>query len=164
RYYQVIQTANILIDKLSEGIPGLSNEDTNRYIAEAVFLRCFSYFWMLRLYGDVVYYTELYQSDALPREDIVSVLNKCIEDLEPHKNNIPWTFADPALKGDRASRGSIVALLMHMNMWIAGFDRANGQRYYQATAALRAELMERNSYRLLPLTEEGWALVTKGRS
>ncbi|MFB5946834.1 RagB/SusD family nutrient uptake outer membrane protein [Albibacterium profundi] len=164
RYYQVIQTANILIDKLNEGIPGLSQEDTNRYIAEAVFLRSFTYFWMVRLYGDVVYYTDPYHSEALPREDMVSVLNKCIADLEPLKNDMPWTFSDPALKGARASRGSIVALLMNMNMWNAGFDRGNAQKYYQATAALGAELMESNSYRLLPLDEEGWARVTKGRS
>src|SRR5690606_19434786 len=121
RYYQIIQTANILIDKLNEGIPGVSDTDKRRYLAEATFLRCFSYFWMVRLYGDVVYYTEPYQAEALPRQPMVDVLNKCLEDLRPHKDSMPWTYNDPALKGARASRGSIIALLMHMNMWNAGF-------------------------------------------
>src|SRR5690606_27094979 len=163
-YYRVIQTANILIDKLEEGISGVNDVDKRRYVAEATFLRSFAYFWMVRLYGDVVYYTDPYHSEALPREDMVSVLNKCIADLEPLKNDMPWTYSDPALKGARASRGSIVALLMHMNMWNAGFDRSNSQKYWQATAELGAELMSSGAYRLLPLTDEGWATVTKGRS
>lgn len=163
-YYRVIQTANILIDKLNEGIPGVNDTDKKRYIAEATFLRSFTYFWMVRLYGDVVYYTDPYHSEALPREDMVSVLNKSIADLQPLKDDLPWTFSDPALKGARASRGSVVALLMHMNMWNAGFDRANSQKYWQATADLGAELMASGAYRMLPLTEEGWAMVTKGRS
>lgn len=166
RYYQLIQSTNILIDKIEEGIPGLSAADKKRYIAEASFLRNFTYFWMVRLYGDVVYYTNAYQSDALPREDMVSVLNKCIADLSAHKDNIPWTYGDPAFRGARASRGSVIALLMHMNMWNAGFDRSNSQGYYEQAAALGKELMENsgNAYRLLPLTPEGWAEVTKGRS
>jgi len=164
RYYQVIQTANILINKLEEGIPGLTEADKRRYIAEATFIRCFTYFWMVRLYGDVVYYTEPYQAEALPREPMVDVLNKCLDDLRPHKDNLPWQFGDPALKGARASRGSIIALLMHMNMWNAGFDRANRQRYYQEAAALGTELIQQGPYRLYPLTREDWATVMKGRS
>ena len=164
RYYQVIQTANILIDKLEEGIPGVSSSQKDRYLAEATFLRCFTYFWMVRLYGDVVYYTQPYQADALPREPMVEVLNKCIADLLPHKDKVPWVYPDPAQKGARASRGSIVALLMHMNMWNAGFDRNNAESYYREVADLGSELIASGAYRLYPLTEEGWATVMKGRS
>ncbi|MGK6351265.1 RagB/SusD family nutrient uptake outer membrane protein [Parapedobacter sp. DT-150] len=164
RYYQVIQTANILIDKLNEGIPGMGESDKQRYLAEATFMRCFAYFWMVRLYGDVVYYTEPYQAEALSREPMVDVLNKCLDDLRPHKDNMPWTYSDPAMKGARASRGAIIALLMHMNMWNAGFDRNNRQRYYEEAAALGTELLQNGPYRLYPLTEDGWATVMKGRS
>lgn len=163
-YYRVIQSANILIDKLTEGIPALGESDTRRYLAEATFIRCFTYFWMVRLYGDVVYYTQAYQADPLPREDMVSVLNKCIADLEPHKETVPWEFSDAAQRGARASKGSIVALLMHMNMWNAGFDQANSTAYYQKVATLGQELISSGAYRLLPMDDDGWAAVTKGRS
>src|SRR5690606_27076372 len=53
-YYQVIQSLNILLSKLEEGIPGVEGNDKDRYIAEAKFMRSFTYFWMVRLYGDVV--------------------------------------------------------------------------------------------------------------
>src|SRR3546814_8678267 len=75
-YYQVIQSANILIKALEDGIEELSEAETKRYIAECVFIRSFTYFWMVRLYGDVVYYTDAYHSEPLPREDMVSVDRK----------------------------------------------------------------------------------------
>lgn len=161
-YYMVIQAANLLVSKLAEGIPGLSAEDSKRYDAEARFIRCFCYFQMVRLYGDVVYYTDAYQKDPLPRENMVSVINKCIADLKDPRNNLPLVFTDPSLKGVRATRGAAIGLLMNMYMWNAGFDIPNRNKYYQETAALGEEIMKSNAFRLLPLSE--WATVVKGRS
>lgn len=163
-YYQVIQSTNILISKLEEGIPGVTGADQARYIAEAKFIRNFTYFWMVRIYGDVVYYTDPYFKESLPREDMVSVLNKCIADLEPEKNNIVWTLPDPAQRGARPARGAIIALLMHMNAWNANFDPANKEAYLTKVANLGKELIESKAHRLLDLTEENWALVSKGRT
>lgn len=163
-YYRVIQSANILISKLTseEGIPGVGETDKNYYVAEATFIRCFTYFWMVRLYGDVVYYTAPYQSDPLGREDMVQVLNKCIADMKSQMNNMPWTNPDPSKRGARASRGAAAALIMHMNMWNAGFDGTNRRKYYEETAALGKELENSNAYQLLPLSQ--WDIVVKGRS
>ena len=163
-YYQTIQSCNILIDKLNQGIPGLSERDKKRYIGEAVFMRCFTYFWMVRLYGDVVYYTKAYQSEPLPRENMVSVMKKCIADMEGHIDDLPWTYDNPALRGVRGSKGGAVALIMHMNMWNAGFDNAGATGYYEETAKFGKELLAQNgvSYTLLPM--ERWPEVIKGRS
>ncbi|HEY9561017.1 MAG TPA: RagB/SusD family nutrient uptake outer membrane protein [Anseongella sp.] len=161
-YYQVIQSANILIKALEDGIEELSEAETKRYIAECVFIRSFTYFWMVRLYGDVVYYTDAYHSEPLPREDMVSVINKSIADMKAHKDDLPWTYADPALRGVRASRGGAVALLMNMNMWNAGFDETNQTAYYTETANLGQELIQSGAHSLVPLSE--WATVVKGRS
>lgn len=161
-YYRAIQSANILISKLQEGVPGVSDAEIQQYTAEATFLRCFTYFWMVRIYGDVVYYTNAYQADPLPREDMVSVLNKCIEDMKSKMNSLPWTYSDPSLRGARASRGSAVALIMHMNMWNAGFDSSNRNKYYTETASLGNDLINSNAYRLLPMSQ--WEFVVKGRS
>ncbi|MCC8408092.1 RagB/SusD family nutrient uptake outer membrane protein [Mucilaginibacter sp. UR6-1] len=161
-YYQVIQSANILIEKLNEGIPGVNATEANQFKAEAAFIRSLSYFFMVRLYGDVAYYTDAFHSEPIGRENMVSVLNKCIADLKTYKDFLPWTYSDPALKGVRASRGSIIALIMNMNMWNAGFDRANATKYYQETADLGRELVKSNAYKLLPI--EQWSTVIKGRS
>lgn len=163
-YYQAIQNTNIMIDKLNEGVPGLSEEDKMRYIGEATFIRCFTYFWMVRLYGDVVYYTKAYQSEALPRENMVSVINKCIADMKGRVNDMPWAYDDPALRGVRASKGAALALIMHMNMWNAGFDEGNAHAYYEETVNAGTELLTQNGgvYSLLPI--DRWAEVIKGRS
>jgi hypothetical protein len=161
-YYKVIQSANILIVRLQEGIPALNEQQTKGYIAEAKFIRNFCYFTMVRLYGDVVYYTEAYQKDPLPRENMVSVIKKCIADLKPSKNDLPATVTDPTNRGVRASKGAIIGLLMNMNMWNAGFDLPNKNGYYQETIDLGLELEATNAFRLLTLQE--WAVVTKGRS
>lgn len=164
RYYQVIQGVNILLAKLDEGIPGVNEADKKRYVAEAKFIRCFTYFWMVRLYGDVVYYTEAYHSESLPRENMVTVLKNCIAELTPEKDNMPWTFSDPAQRGARPAKGAIIALLMHMNMWNASFDRANSTSYYTVATQLGKELVDSGPHRLYPLTDASWAEVTKGRS
>ncbi|PST82067.1 RagB/SusD family nutrient uptake outer membrane protein [Pedobacter yulinensis] len=161
-YYRAIQGANILISKLDEGIPGVTDADKNQFKAEAAFIRNLCYFFMVRLYGDVPYYTTAFQSEPLPRENFVSVLNKCLADLAQYKDQVPWSYADPATRGVRASRGSIVALMMEMNMWNAGFDQANARKYWQATADLGMELINSNAYRLLPISQ--WSTVIKGRS
>lgn len=161
-YYRVIQSANLMISKIEDGIPALTAEESKRYSAEAKFIRCFCYFQMVRLYGDVVYYTAAFQKDPLPRENMVTVVNNCIKDLKDFRNDLPLTFSDPSLRGVRASRGAAIGLLMNMNMWNAGFDNANKTSYYQETAALGEEIMKSNAFRLLPLGE--WAKVVKGRS
>lgn len=163
-YYQVIQSVNILLEKLEAGIPGVTGADKDRYVAEATFIRCFTYFWMVRIYGDVIYYTEPYFSESLPREDMVSVLNKCIAELEPQKDKITWTLSDPAQRGARPARGAIIALLMHMNAWNANFDRANSQSYLTKVATLGKELIDSKAHRLYDMTEESWAEVSKGRT
>lgn len=161
-YYRVIQAANILVSKLEEGIPALTAEQTKRYIGEAKFIRCFCYFQMVRLYGDVVYYTTPYQKDPIPRENMVSVINKCIEDLKGPKNDLPLNIGDPSLRGVRATRGAAIGLLMNMYMWNAGFDPTQKMKYYTETAALGEEIVASGAFRLLNLNE--WSTVAKGRS
>ncbi|MEO6520290.1 MAG: RagB/SusD family nutrient uptake outer membrane protein [Mucilaginibacter sp.] len=161
-FYSVIQDANIMYDRVNKGVPGVTAADRKRYMAEAIFLRCFTYFYMVRIYGDVTYYTQPYQQDPLPRMNFVTVLNKCIAELAPVKNDLPVAYPDPALLAIRATRGAADDLLMNMNMWNAGFDQANQATYYQNTADLGAEIIASNTYQLLPL--ENFDQVMRGKS
>ena len=161
-FYSVIQGANILYERVNNGVPGLSGDDKKRYQAEAVFLRCLTYFFMVRLYGDVPYYTKAYQQAPLPREKAVSVINQCIADLKANLDDLPLVYPDPALRAVRATKGAALDLLMNMNMWNAGFDNGNKLKYYQETADLGSELIGSNVYQLPPL--DNFSEVMKGRS
>lgn len=167
-FYSVVQTANILYAKVDE-VPDtrFSTAERKRYKAEAVFMRNLSYFFMVRLYGDVPYYTEAFNQKALSRMPMLTVLKNCIEDLQAVKEDLPWTYEESSKIGVRAMRGSAIALLMHMNMWIAGFEEeGNKNGYYKATADLGKELIEQNqgSYKLLSMTTEDTKAMFKGKT
>lgn len=166
-FFDVIAAANILYTKIDE-VPAaaLSDADRKHYKADAVFMRNLSYFMMVRLYGDVPYYTTGFSEEKLPRTPMVTVLRNCIADMEAVKGDLPWTYADPSTVGVRAMRGSAIALLMHMNMWAAGFDaaEANKTKYYDAVISLGKELETSTDYQLLPYDNEQYKAIFKGRT
>jgi hypothetical protein len=153
-FFKMVQLANIVyyeMDRVESGL--ISQSSLDRYKAEAVFLRNLAYFFMVRLYGDVPYYTEPYHSEAIGRTNMLVVLQNGIDDLKAHYKNLPWTYDDPSKVGNRAMRGAAITLMMHMNMWLAGFTQESKTPYYEEVAALGKEIMEenQNSYELLPL-------------
>ena len=162
-YYKVIASANIQYAKVDE-IKNISNQEKAKYKAEAVFIRSFAYFMMVRLWGDIPYYTKAYQTESLPRTKMVEVLKNCLADLQPVYENLPWTYDDPVYVGVRGMRGSALALMMHINMWLAGFDTDNNAKYYEDVTKLGDELVTKNggAYALLPIEKTGE--IFKGRS
>src|SRR5690606_14094322 len=163
-------SANILHEKvpaIAENDPSISPATVKRYQAEAVFKRSLTYFFLIRLYGDVPYYTNAYNQDPLPRMNHVQVAKNCLAELEAVKDDLPWTYEDPADRSVRAMRGSALALLMHLNMWCAGFDEGNKRLYYEAVDKLGDELRlvgmeQQGAYALLPIEET--ASIFNGRS
>lgn len=157
RFYDIIQSCNMLqfeIDRLKDGI--LTESAKKRYKAEASFMRNLIYFFMIRQFGDVPYYTEAYETKALKRENMLSVLEKCVQDMELHKDDLPWRYTDASIVGIRAMKGSAIALSMHMNMWLAGFSKGSEKtQYYERVEKLGAEIMEgsNNIYQLLPIEQ-----------
>lgn len=163
RFYKVIASANIAI-KMIDGVPGLTEADKKRYTGEAVFMRCITYFFLVRLYGDVPYYTDAFNTKPQTRMPMVQVLKNCSADMMAAKDGLPWTYPDPTLIAVRAMRGSALALNMHINMWLASFDAANASKYYQSVDTSGKELLNDNggAYGLLPL--EDTRQIFKGRT
>lgn len=163
RFYKVIAAANIAVARI-DGVPGMTDAEKARYKGEAVFMRCITYFFMVRLWGDVPYYTDAYHASPLKRMPMVQVLQNCAADMKAVKDGLPWTYDDPAIIAVRAMRGSALSLLMHLNMWLASFDAASAQKYYEEVDALGTELLTQNggAYTLLPL--ENTKQIFKGRT
>jgi hypothetical protein len=166
-FFAAIQFANILEDKMlnDETITFLTAEEKKAYRAEAVFMRNLCYFMLVRVFGDVPYYTAPYHSEALPRTNMITVLKACVDDLNAVYEDLPWTFEEPSIIAVRAMRGSAGILLMHMNMWIAGFSTEDAAAdYYQEVAELGDYIINNNSgaYELIPLEET--KKIFKGRS
>lgn len=156
-FYKVIQSANILIKEI--GRSSVPAQEADAFKDEAVFMRCLSYFFLVRNFGAVPYYTDAYHQEALSRTNMVTVLKNISAELEgiltadPDATILPWTNTVTSKKAVRASRGSVVALLMHVNMWLAGFDEKNAKAYYQKVADYGDLLVNKSgdAYRLLPI-------------
>jgi hypothetical protein len=165
-FYDIIAKANLLYSKI-DAIPAskLSERDKLRYKGEAVFVRNFCYFLMVRLYGDVPYYTVAFNKEPLVRMPMLTVIDKSLADLQAAKDYLPWVHNDPTMLGIRAMRGSTIALMMHLNMWAAGFaENSKKAVYYRAVDALATELGTTTEYRLLPYTIEDNKRLFKGRT
>ena len=165
RLFKVVAGANVLVQEV-DGVAVLSDEMKAKYKAEGVFMRNMAYFTMVRLYGDVPYYTNAYNSTPLARTNMIEVLKKCVADMEAHYQNLPWTYNDAARRAVRGMRGGALALMMHMNMWLASFDPGNATDHYTKTVAFGEELINENggAYELLPYDNGNFRVVFRGRS
>ena len=64
---------------------------------------------MVRAFGDVPYYTIAYNSASLPRTNMVTVLQSCLEDLRtgalgnsPEDRFLPWTYNSKCKKRSKS--------------------------------------------------------------
>ncbi len=153
-FYKVIQAANNLYYEVGRReFADVSAAQRKQYQAEAVFLRCISYWLMVRVWGDVPYYADPYHSDPLPREKMVTVVKNCLDDLAKVKHDLPWQYSDPAYVGVRATKGALLTLMMELDVWNAGFDKANAKSYFQQAADMGTELVNSGQYELLLLSD-----------
>ena len=162
--YKVIQAANILIHEI--GRASVSDSEKQQFVDEAVFMRCLTYFMLVRNFGDVPYYTNAYNSESLARTPMLEVLHHINDDLQGilDHNALPMSQTGNK-KATRASRGATLALMMHVNMWLAGFDKTNSTTYYNKVVDCGKELVDNNGgvYSLVPI-DQMTSTVFKGSS
>ncbi|WP_159523647.1 RagB/SusD family nutrient uptake outer membrane protein [Sunxiuqinia indica] len=158
KLYEVISSANILLEEVDNMDAGaLTDIDARRYKAEGIFMRNLAYFFLVRLYGDVPYYIEAYNVGSLPRLPMVEVLQNCSRELEDMLTSdvdasvLPWTYEDASKVSVRAMRGSVIALMMHINLWLAGFDENNASTYYSKIVVWGKDITLNGRYELLDL-------------
>lgn len=163
RFFKVVASANILIEKVST-VDALSEAEKKRFIAEGTLMRNMAYFMMVRLWGDVPYYTKANNTTPLSRTNMLEVLRNCVADLSAVEQDLPWTYNDPGRRAVRGMRGGALILLMHMKMWLGGFDEPNAQEHFRDAVEFGLELTTQNggAYELLPF--ERYREIFRGRS
>ncbi|WP_207531736.1 RagB/SusD family nutrient uptake outer membrane protein [Desertivirga arenae] len=103
-----------------------SEEERNRLIGEAYFLRAFNYFYMTRIWGDVPLVSGAVNVSSavnLPRTPQAEVLSSCIKDIETAISLLPWQYASASDKAVRANKGSAYALLAHLYAWMGEYEK-----------------------------------------
>jgi hypothetical protein len=110
--YAGINRANILISKLANSVPGLSDNDKARYIAESKTLRAYFYFELVRLFKNIPLATEpistadMYNIEQADPEAVYAQIELDLNEAIPV---LPSTV--PSSENGRLTKGAAMALL-----------------------------------------------------
>jgi len=110
--YQGIYRANLILDKLTVGIPDLSDDLKNRYAAEAKTLRAYYYFELIRLFKSIplitkpLEHSEWFSVTQSTREEVYAQIEKDLNEAIP---NLPAALA--TTEYGRMSKGAAMAIL-----------------------------------------------------
>lgn len=95
RCYSAINTANGTIKHIGD-VP-MDEATSTRLLAEAKFFRAFNYFYLVKTFGPVPFYTEPYEAAEnmeLPRTDVATIYTQIENDLKDAMNSLAGvTFA-----------------------------------------------------------------------
>lgn len=147
--YSVIAQTNLVLDN----VPGIKMDEAKKkqILGEAQFLRAWSYFYLVRLYGDVPLLTTsiLSATDPMtnaPRTLKDSVYQQVITDLKAAEaSGLNWTDA-----GGRVSLGAVKSLLAEVYLTMAGYPLDKGKTYYQLAADKANEVITSAKFSLFP--------------
>ena len=121
--YQVVNRANLSIAR----IPEIDMDETlkNRLLGEAKFLRGFSYFNLVRLFGDVPLVLEPesdIQKYLVPRTEKELVYDQIKLDLQDAAGVLPKSY--PATGKGRATKGAALGMLAKVHLTLSEWDLA----------------------------------------
>lgn len=126
RFYKVINQAHLIIENIPEIEDSKfeSGAETKRQLeGEARFLRAYTYFYMQRVWGDVVLTKESFKDPQnipiIPRISEEETLDFCINDLKKSEELLE-NSSNKAL----ASKGAVQALLAHIYAWKHDYEEA----------------------------------------
>ena len=133
RFYQLAAQCNLILARVpAMPLSAFSNDSTvrNRYLGEALFMRAYLYFYIIRAWGDPVYITKIYDNvdygniPPVARTVEADVLKACITDLQQAAGYLSFSGGDPSI-AFRASKGSVYALLAHVYAWLHDYSNAH---------------------------------------
>lgn len=141
QFYNSIRNANFVIKNVPDS-EVLTQEQKDRFIAEAKFMRALTYFNLVRAWGGLPLKTEenLDEMNNIPRATKEQVYELIINDL---------TFAEEHLSDDPPNLG-------RPSIWTAKTVLSEVHLYtenYSVSANLGAEVIESGKYALEPVTE-----------
>ncbi|WP_294618467.1 RagB/SusD family nutrient uptake outer membrane protein [uncultured Bacteroides sp.] len=157
--YEGIYKLNVLLDNINTG--SLSEDVRKKIEAQALFLRAYRYFELVKRYGGVPLVLSVQNRDEteVPREKTSVCIDRIVEDLQAAANVLPasWGSADAG----RITRGAALAMKGRVLMFYASKqfnrsgDKARWQTAYDANLAAKTQL-EKDGYSLNDSYDGTW--------
>lgn len=119
--YAGIRRCNVVLEKV-DSVYGLSEDEIYGYKSEALFLRAFYHFELIKRYGGVPYLTKaLKETDDLnfAREPYDSCVVKIINDLDNSIEYLPLAAAQTNVNFGRPTKGAALALKAKVLLYAA---------------------------------------------
>ena len=166
-FYKTIVTSNTILAKVP-AIPLTEFKqdptEKNKILGEAMFIRAYNYFYMVRIWGDVPlvlqYEPEPGKVKPIAKTNELVVLDSCIADLKAALPLLQWGYLNDGEKAVRANRGSAFALLADIYMWRDFLQASNDD--LQSSISAVDSITTNGQYRLLDTTE--FTQLYKGKS
>jgi hypothetical protein len=132
RFYRIIAQANLILQNVPKMDASLfkSEATRNSYISEALFIRAYTYFYMIRIWGDPVYVNKTFDDvdygkiPPIARTAENVVLDSCINDLKVALGSLVYAGGDPT-QSIRANKGTVSALMAHIYAWKHDYSNAH---------------------------------------
>ncbi|CAL1518760.1 RagB/SusD family nutrient uptake outer membrane protein [Chitinophaga sp. MM2321] len=164
-FFNTINNANALMETLEKTTPGILSESyKDRIMGELYFMRAFSYFYLVRLYGGVPLHTQSVQGNAdfyPARNSVEEVYNLIFEDLKKATEKcIPYS-QQPAKEFGHATKGAAQAILSLAYLTYANSLDLKGQSgdsktYYQFAANYADSVIQSHEYFLISNYADLW--------
>ena len=175
-WYKTINAANTLIEKVPTISLSKFNADIktatteqNKILGEAYFIRAYTYFYMSRIWGTfpLVLKSISSASDAVndvPYSTNAQILDQCMLDLTEAAKRLQWGYASSNEQAVRANKGSVYALIAHINMWRARPNQpaAGAQAFIVKAEAACDSVINKGGYQLVDST--AYSSIFKGKS
>lgn len=141
--YRAIARANTVIKYAPQGEFNQGNEDiVNQYVAEARWMRAYSYFQLVQLFGDLPLYTEPVEN-ADPevlfraRSSTQDIYNVIIDDLIFANEHLPVSWQNTGSDNGRVTKAGGAFLLGKVYLTTAGFPLQINANYQKAIDVLK---------------------------
>ncbi len=162
-FFNVINNANKLINKTV--LPGDETDavEFRKVLGEAYFLRGLSYFYLVRLYGDVpLILKEEDASTYMPRTAVADIYEKAI--VPSLKTAAEWLPAASRNVSATPSKWAAEACLADVYLTMAGWPLNKGEAYYTLAAETAAGIIANAGLYLTPKYADLWKEENKAQT
>lgn len=164
--YSVISCTNLVIQYADKA--GVSEEVYKNCVGQALAVRAYTYFQIIRLWGNaplVLSYQDMDEKGRTPwreiADQIIKDLKVAIEYL-PTEDRLCLADGTPVKDKQIPSKGTAYAILAHVYAWIAGFGQ-EPEYYAEGIKAAQMVISDPN-YKLVSTNEEVCTKVLRGGS
>jgi len=142
-WYDIVTKSNEIIERLPRATR-MTEVVRAQVIGEAKFLRALSYFYLVRLWGDVPLVTTLEEQVGTPsRTPKEQVFAQILKDAQEAEAALPVSW--PAAQKGRAPKAAAQALLAELHLWRSSAEQKNE---WQLAADAAKRIIDAGTYRL----------------